>query len=162
MAAPLTPSVPNAAAARPKLIQHPGRVATVIVALALVATLGIVLLQSANTDTASERLYPTAIDGVSPGSGELVRAQDTITADLRDGLTGVLLLKAPGGEYVEIPEDQLERIGPLGQLSFRTDADQEFTKFSPGEWGAVVLFWPEGKPRPANPGRYSWSFRAGA
>ena len=128
----------------------------------MVVTLGVVLLQSANTDTASERIYPEAIDGVSPGSGELIHAQDTITADLRDGLTGVLLLKPPGGGYVEIPEDQLDRIGPLGQLSFRTGPDNEFAKFSPGIWGAEVLFWPQGKERPATPGRYSWSFRVGA
>lgn len=168
MAAPVTPtSAPNAAApgtaaTRPKLIQHPGRVATVIVALALVVTLGVVLLASADTDTASERIYPEAIDGVSPGPGELIRAQDTITADLRDGLTGVLILTPPGAAGIEIPEDQLERIAPLGQLSFRTDPDHEFTKFSPGVWGAEVFFWPQGKDRPATPGRYSWSFRVGA
>jgi hypothetical protein len=162
MAAPITPSAP-VTARRPKLIQHPSRVATVIAALALVVTLGVVLLQSANTDTASERRYPTAIDGVSPGPGELIRAQDTISADLRDGLTGVILLKAPGEPtYLEIPEDQLERIGPLGQLSFRTDAEHEFAKFAPGEWGALVLFWPQGKERPVTPGQYSWAFRVGA
>jgi hypothetical protein len=146
-----------------RLIEHPGRVATVVITLAVVITLGVVLLSSADTDTPSERRYPAAIDGVSPGPGELIRLQDTITADLRNDLTGVLVINGVDAPSIgEIPEDQLERVVPLGQLSFRPGPDQEVERFEPGEYIATVLYWPQRKERPAQPGSFSWRFRAGA
>ncbi len=146
-------------------MKHPGRVAIVVGVVAVVITLGVWGLSASETDPGVGRDAPTlpaAIETLSPGPGELVRPQDTITIDLRDDLTGVLLLRREQGSTVEIPEDQLERVIPLGQLSFRTGPDQELARFEPGEYTATVYFWPQAKPRPDRPASYSWRFRAGA
>src|SRR5581483_470967 len=107
------------------------------------------------------RTFPNAIDDLSPEPGEIIRPQDTVTADLRNDLTGVLVLTGPGFRE-EIPEDQLERVVPLGQVSFRPGAGQDIRQFAPGQWSAVVLYWQQGKSRPAHPASYGWSFRVSA
>jgi hypothetical protein len=142
--------------ARQRLFQHPWRLAIIGVICLIVLNLGIVLLSQSDTSPEG-RTLPSTIDAVSPGPGELARLQDTITADLRDDLTGVLLLDGQ-----EVPEDQLERIVPLAEVSFRPGPDQDLEKFEPGVHNVAVYYWPQGKERPANPGVYSWSFRAGA
>ena len=153
------PDAPGPPAERPRLLRHPWRLAIVSVICLAVLNLGIVLMTQ--SDTAPEGQKPVsangAIESVSPGPGELARLQDTITVDLRDDLTGVLLLDGQ-----EVPEDQLERIVPLAEVSFRPGADKDLEKFEPGQHTVVVYYWPQGKERPANPAAYSWTFRAGA
>jgi len=122
----------------------------------IVLNLGVVALDQSDTSPGG-RTLPSTIDSLIPAPGELIRLQDTVGADLRDDLTGVLVL-----DGVEIPEDQLERVVPLAQVTFRPGADQELERFEAGEHSLAVLYWPQGKPRPTNPGSYSWSFRAGA
>ena len=51
---------------------------------------------------------------------------------------------------------------PLGQVSFRPGPDKDIAKFAPGQHTVSVLFWQQGKPRPAHPGSFGWSFRTGA
>lgn len=118
--------------------------------------LAVIALDESDTSPAGRDL-PSAIDSVTPAPGELVRLQDTIGADLRDDLTGVLVL-----DGAEIPEDQLERVVPLAQVTFRPGPDQDLTSFEAGDHTLEVLYWPQGKPRPSRPSSYSWSFRAGA
>ncbi len=163
-APPAPPELPppgsaEAPAQRPPLFRHPWRLAIVAVICLAVLNLGIVLMSQ--SDTAPEGRTPVsangAVESVSPGPGELARLQDTITADLRDDLTGVLLIDGQ-----EVPEDQLERIVPLARVSFRPGADKDLQKFEPGQHTVVVYYWPQGKNRPANPAAYSWTFRAGA
>jgi hypothetical protein len=103
------------------------------------------------------RHLPSTIDSLTPDPGELIRLQDTIGVDLRDDLTGVLVLDGQ-----EIPEDQLERVVPLAEVTFRPGPGKDLEKFEPGLHTLTVLYWEQGKPRPAKPGSYSWSFRAGA
>jgi hypothetical protein len=100
---------------------------------------------------------------VSPEPGSIAGPIDTITVDLDDHLTGVLLLKQAGA-YVEIPEDQLDRVTELGQLSFRPGPGKEITKFAAGENDVVVLFWSKTRVggRPDHPASYSWSFQVKA
>jgi hypothetical protein len=129
---------------------------TVGVIVVVVLNLAVLLLSQSDTQPQG-RTLPSTIDSVSPGPGELARLQDTITADLRDDLTGVLVL-----DGVEIPEDQLERIVPLAEVSFRPGPDKDLTRFEPGLHNVAVRYWPQGKERPAKPGVFSWSFRAGA
>jgi len=163
---PSAPTVVTPTPARPqrkKLIEHPGRVAIVIIALAVVIGLGALALSRSDTDTRNERIFPTAIETVSPRPGELIRQQDTITADLRDGLTGVLILSGPGFPTQEIPLDQLEIVKPLSQISFRPGPGQEIARFEPGDWSAQVLYWVGTQfNRPERVGSYSWRFRVGA
>jgi hypothetical protein len=155
--AALTPVRSHSPARRRPLFQHPWRIAIVVAAVLVVANLGLLLLDAADTEPVRHRGLPTAVEGVTPGPGELIRLQDTIVVDLRDNLTGVLLL-----DGAEVPEDQLDRVVPLGQLSFRPGPSKDLLQFEPGEHTAVVLYWPQGKARPATPASYSWRFRAGA
>ena len=157
---PSAPTVvpPTPARSKQRLIEHPGRVAIVIVSLAVVISLGALLLNRSDTDTRTERIYPTAVQTVSPRPGELIRLQDTITADLRDGLTGVLLI-----DRQEVPLDQLEIVKPLSQISFRPGPGKDLERFEPGVHTATVLFWVGTQfDRPDKVGSYSWQFRAGA
>ena len=129
-----------------------------IVGVVVVAVLNLGALLLSQSDTRPQgRTLPSTIDSVSPGPGELARLQDTITADLRDDLTGVLVIDGQ-----EVPEDQLDRIVPLAQVSFRPGPDTDLARFEPGEHTVVVYFWPQGKERPERPDAYSWRFRAGA
>ena len=141
---------------RQPVFTHPWRVVIVVGVLLAAVNLGVLLLAESDT-TRDVTRFPSAIDQVSPRPGELIRPEDTITADLSNDLTGVLVI-----DRVEIPEDQLDRIVPLGQVSFRPGPTKEFTRFDPGAHTAVVYYWPQGKPRPAKPSAYSWSFRSGA
>ncbi len=146
---------------RPPLLRHPWRVATVVVVLVAVANLGVVLFHEADTSRTGQT-YPNAIDSLSPAPGDIISPLDTITVDLRDDLTGVLLLGRGDEALQEVPEDQTDRVIPLGQLSFRPGPGKDITRFAPGSYNAVVYYWPQGKDRPAHPGSYPWSFRVGA
>jgi hypothetical protein len=148
-----------ARAQRRKLVEHPGRVAIVIITLAVVVALGAALLSGSDTDTRNERVgFPMAVEDVTPRPGELIRPLDTITADLHDGLTGVLLI-----DRQEVPLDQLEIVKPLSQISFRPGPDKDLQRFEPGVHTATVLYWVGTQNnRPAKPGSFSWQFRAGA
>jgi hypothetical protein len=151
---------PGPATPRPPLFKHPWRIAIVVAGLLAVANLGILLLNKADTSRTGRDL-PTAIDSLTPEPGEIIRPQDTVTADLSTGLTGVLVLSGPGFNE-RIPEDQLERVSPLGQVSFRPGPDHDIRQFTPGNWSAVVLFWKEGKREPLHPNSFGWSFRVSA
>ena len=151
------------ATSRRKLFQHPGRVAIVVVALLVVLNLGIVLLNNSDTSPGGRNPLPVTVESVSPEPGSIAGPIDTITVDLDDHRTGVLLVKKAGA-YVEIPEDQLDRVVELGQISFRPGPGKEITKFSAGENDVVVLFWSKTRVggRPAHPASYSWSFQVKA
>jgi hypothetical protein len=154
MAAPTTTT-------RPALFRHPWRIA--IVALVLVAVVNLLVVLGSQSDTQPQgRSLPSTIDSVSPEPGDIARPQDTITADLRDDLTGVLKIGRVGSPVQEIPEDQLERIVPLAEVSFRPGPGKDLTHLEPGVYNAQVDYWPQGKPRPARPGVYAWTFRVTA
>lgn len=160
-----TPAPPPAVAKEP-LVKHPGRVLTVVLMLGAVVTLAIWGLSSAQTDTGIARNAPTlpsSVETVIPGPGELAGRQDTISVDLRDDLTGVMLVEQLDGDRqrFEVPEDQMDRIVPLGQLSWRPGPGQELERLEAGNYRVTVLYWPQAKPRPENPSAYSWQFRVG-
>ena len=164
MTTPSTPAPPAGPPAKEPLVKHPGRVLTVVLALGAVITLMIVAITSAQTDTGDTRnagLLPTPVEKTIPGIGELIRRQDTIEVDLQDDLTGVLVIEPPDGPRFEVPEDQTERIVPLGQLSWRPGPDRELEQFEAGTYRATVLYWPQSKPRPAQPSGFTWEFRVG-
>ena len=143
--------------ARPRLFRHPGRVAVVVVALLAVANLGLLLLDRADTSQGGLPPLPSNIESVTPERGSISSLQDTVSADLSDGLTGVLVIDGQ-----EVPEDELDRVPELGIVSFRPGSDRSLTKFAAGTHQVVVLYWSRTKPRPAKPGSYAWTFRASA
>jgi hypothetical protein len=156
-----------AAAARParrRLFKHPGRVAIVAVTLLVVLNLGIVLLNESDTSPGGSNPLPATVTSVLPEPGTIASPVDTVVVDLDDSLTGVLLIKQDTGGYVEIPEDQLDRVVELSQIAFRPGPDKEITRFSPGTVDVVVLFWSKTRlgGRPKHPASYSWSFQVKA
>ena len=131
----------------------------VVIALLVVVNLGIVLLNNAETDPGGTNPLPATVESVSPEPDSIVGPVDSITVDLDDSLTGVLLVRH-NGRYVEIPEDQLDRVVELGQISFRPGPGKEITRFNAGQNDVVVLSWSQTRVggRPKNPASYSWSF----
>src|SRR5258707_1208269 len=93
-----------AAPARRRLFQHPGRVAIIAITLLVTLNLGIFLLNEADTSPAGDKALPVDIQAVSPKPDELTSLVDTVSVDLADQYTGVLVI-----DGVEIPEDQLDR-----------------------------------------------------
>jgi hypothetical protein len=136
---------------RRPMLKHPARVLIVFGVLLIVGNLALFLLEESDTSREG-RTFPIAIDTVNPLPGEILRPQDTITADLRTGLTGVLVI-----DRIEVPEDQLDRVEPLGEVSFRPGPGKELERFEPGIHTIVVRYWEIGKQRPASPSSYSWS-----
>lgn len=150
------------AARRKKLFEHPWRIA--IIAIALFAVLNLVVILFSNADTSkpgSAALLPTFVESVHPDVGELTTLVDDVTVDLRDGLTGDLVLN---GQV--IPEDQLDRTPELGIVSFRPGKGKDLEQLSSGENTVIVYAWPRAAARPepleSAPLRYSWRFRAAA
>jgi hypothetical protein len=147
----------GAGATRPRLFRHPWRVAIVIVALLAAANLAIFVLAKSDTSRESTTGLPFDIVSLQPRPGELIRPQDTVTAQLRTNLTGVLVLDGQ-----EIPEDQIDRVAELGEVSFRPGAGKDLRQFPPGTHTLVVKYWLQGKPRPVHPVAFAWTFRVGA
>jgi hypothetical protein len=77
--------------ARPPIFRHPWRLVITAVVLLAVLNLGILLFSQSDTSREGRNL-PSAIDTLDPLPGEIIRVSDTITADLRNDLTGVLLI----------------------------------------------------------------------
>ena len=153
-----------AAPARRKLFQHPGRVAVIVVAALVVLNLGIVLLRESDTSQGGGNPLPATVESVQPEPGSIASPIDTIVVDLDDSLTGVLLVSQNNGPFVEIPEDQLDRVVELGQVAFRPGPDKEITRFSPGTVRVSVLYWSKTRigGRPQHPPSYTWSFEVKA
>src|SRR4051794_20614410 len=86
-------STPSATLPRRKLFQHPGRVAIVAVILLAVLNLGIFLLNKSDTSPGGRNPLPVTVQSVTPEPGSIAGPIDTITVDLDDRLTGVLLVK---------------------------------------------------------------------
>ncbi|HEX9504583.1 MAG TPA: hypothetical protein VGA62_01135 [Acidimicrobiia bacterium] len=140
-----------------RVFQHPGRVAVVVVGLLVVLNLGVVLLNSADTSPGGHPSLPETVQSISPERGSLTTLIDTVSVDLRDDLTGVLLI-----DGIEIPEDQLNRVVELGEVGFRPGPGKELVRLRTGDNTVVVLYWRQGKPRPKHPASFGWTFRAAA
>jgi hypothetical protein len=154
----MTAQLPAAPRAREPVFRHPWRVVVVVAVLLVVASLGAVVLDSADTSRPSESRNTAvrlgaAVESVNPEDGEIL--QDAITADLRNDLTGVLVI-----DGIEVPEDQTDRVEPLGQVSFRPGPGKDIVRFEPKRHRVAVLYWEQGKRRPAHPGGYTWTFRS--
>jgi hypothetical protein len=130
---------------RPPLIRHPGRVAVVVVAILVVANLGIVLLVNSDTGDSNTESLPSEIESVSPEPGAVALPQDVVSVDLRDDLTGELWIDGQ-----PVPDDQLEPI-QQGILTFRPGDGKELTRFEAGEHTVVARCWPTTEERPADP-----------
>jgi hypothetical protein len=153
-----------AAPARRRVFQHPGRVAVVAVVMLIVLNLGILVLNESDTSQGGGNPLPATVESVAPEPAAIAGPVDTIIVDLDNSLTGVLLIRQNDGPYVEIPEDQLDRVVELGQVAFRPGPGKDITRFQAGEIDVSVLYWSKTRVggRPKHPASYSWSFQVRA
>jgi hypothetical protein len=147
-----------AAPARRRLFKHPGRVAIVAVTLLVVLNLAILLFNQADTSPQGEKALPVDIQAVEPQPDQITGLIDTVTVDLADQYTGVLVI-----DGVEIPEDQLERVIGIQTVSFRPGPDKIISRFRAGENTVIVKYW-NGRlqDRPDKTYSFSWTFVAKA
>jgi hypothetical protein len=143
--------------AREPLFRHPWRVAVVAVALIAVLNLGVILVINADTSEPGTESLPEVVESISPQAGELTGLVDDVSVDLRDDLTGELVIDGR-----EIPLDQTDGVPELGILTFRPGPDKELNRFRPGENTVLVRYWQRGAERPDDPPTYGWRFRAAA
>jgi hypothetical protein len=149
---------PAAAPPRRKLFKHPGRVAVVAITALVVINLAIFLFNESDTSPQGEKALPVDIQAVSPEPDQITGLVDTVTVDLADQYSGVLVV-----DGIEIPEDELERVVGIQQVSFRPGPDKTISRFRAGENTVVVKYW-NGRlqDRPDKPYSFSWSFVAKA
>ena len=149
-----------ATAKRPRVFEHPGRVAVIVIALVVVANLAFFLGRESDTSEKGPGglpPLPSEIESISPERGEITGLVDSIEVDLNDNYTGDLAI-----DGITIPEDQLERTEQLGLIQFRPGPGKEITRLRTGENTVVVTFWPRIQDRPDTPPTFSWRFRAAA
>jgi hypothetical protein len=149
----------SAAAPRRRLFQHPGRVAIVVITVLVAINLSVFALNEADTSAPGPKSLPADIQSVSPTPNENTGLVDTVSVDLADRYTGVLVI-----DGIEIPEDQLDRVRSIQTVSFRPGPGKEISAFRPGVNTVTVKYW-DGRlqDRPATGlFSYSWTFRASA
>jgi hypothetical protein len=140
--------------------KHPERVAIVVIGLLAVGNLAWFGYRATDTSTAADR-RPDAIDVVLPAEDSVVRPQETIGFDLRDGLVGVLSL-----DRLRIPEDQYDGDRAVGQVFWRPGADKEFEALPGGRHDVTAEYWDasksEDQAREDNDiFSYTWQFTVG-
>jgi hypothetical protein len=126
-----------------------------LVAVVIAAAAGLFALSFTTSDSGDGPTLPSGVHAIEPIHQALISPQGTIGVDLADDHTGVLLI---GGQ--EVPEDQLVRVAPLGQLSFNPGPDKDVERFEAGTHTATVVYWPVAESRDAAQ-RFTWIFRVG-
>ncbi|HEY7136032.1 MAG TPA: hypothetical protein VIB48_13290 [Acidimicrobiia bacterium] len=139
----------------PAKARHPWRFAIVAVGLLIVVNLLVYVGVSADTSDKT-RVLPSEVQNVLPAPGSQVRVQDTVAVDLRDDLTGVLVI-----DGVELPENEISRIPSLGEISFRPGQGKVFERLEPGVHNVSVIYWPQIKNRSDGTQTFTWSFSTG-
>jgi len=145
---------------RKRLFKHPGRVAVVAIAVLVVLNLGIVLANESDTSPQGEKALPVDIQAVSPEPDQITGLVDTVTVDLADQYSGVLVI-----DGIEIPDDQLERVVGIQTISFRPGPGKEISRFRAGDNNVTVLYWNgrvQDRPAKGKEYSFSWSFVAKA
>lgn len=95
---------------------------------------------------------PEVIESVSPPGGNLDLRQVTISADLKPGYTGFLLL-----DGVEVPRDELVVVDALNSVTFRPPPESDYYQLEPGPHCATVVYRRFGEVEDAS-SRYRWCF----
>jgi hypothetical protein len=137
--------------------RHPARVIVVVVGVLAVLNLAFFIGRAQDSSEPGVNLLPSAVESVSPEPGTQADRRITVTADLLDGLTGVLEIDGQ-----RLPEDQLDYVEPQGIISFQPGPDQELSSFEPGEHTVRVLYWKATEDEPSDPDSFGWRFRATA
>jgi hypothetical protein len=138
-------------------VRHPWRIVIVVAGVLAVANLAVLLASVQDSSDPDDESLPSSIESVSPAPGTQADRRTSVSVDLRDGLTGVLVI-----DRLRLPEDQLDYNAPQSIITFRPGSDAEFSDFEPGEHAVQVLYWKQGEEEPPDPSSYGWTFRATA
>jgi len=120
--------------------------------LGLVVILFVIAVVS--SDTSQTRPNTSGVESVSPAPGGLHRPSAEISVNLDEGYVGRLYING-----VQIPEDQMESDGTLGQYSFYPGPGKSIEAFETGNHNARIVYWRADQPEPLNPEEYTWEFR---
>lgn len=128
--------------------------------LLVAASLAILGATSQDTSAPVAEL-PGAIERLYPEPGAVIRPQETVGVDLRDGLQAVIVIDGN-----RIPEDQYIGDRNLGVYQYRPGEGQEFREFEPGHHEITIEHWPatmleDDARRRGEVGVYSWRFVVG-
>ena len=75
-----------------------------------VASIGLIAIMSADTETRTQRTPSGDVTDVSPAPNTIVPPQSPVVVDLRDDLIGALTICDPTQHCVAIPDDQVEQV----------------------------------------------------
>lgn len=130
------------------------QVALVASLLLIIVVASVALIRTADTGTKSQTgQVPSEIERYSPIPGSVVRPQETVEVDLRNGLVGDLVI-----DGVVIPVDQTEQVPELGTIAFRPGPGKEITQFGAGQH-QVTVRWRALLAAPDQvDGEYTWAF----
>lgn len=167
---PATPAAP------PARRLHPARVAVVVALVGVAVFLVIVIAATARTDDVtgrvsgrsetanrpgfgpeSGRTRPLEVESVQPAPTDVVGPQPEIRADLLSGYDAALIVDGK-----EIPDDQVAKIIPLGQISFRPGKGKDIDYFDAGVHSVRVVYWPDVGTRERDGKTFDWTFRVAA
>jgi hypothetical protein len=130
-----------------------GVVRALVISLLLAVAVAGLWISFAQTRTHEGPKYvDAAIEAVYPGPGDLELRQTRVGVDLQVGYTAVLFVDGR-----EIPEDQLERVVPLGQVFYTPAVGKETGALAPGRHCGTALLWREVQKRETGR-KYSWCF----
>ena len=143
--------------------RHPTRVLVIVLGILVVLNLAFFLGREQDSSEEGTDTLPSTVENVTPARGSTTGLITDVIADLRAGLTGVLII-----DDLCIPEDQLDVDPSLGTVAFRPGPDKEFENFEPGNHEVVVVYRESTDTEPPNPCDASvaglsaarWSFRA--
>jgi hypothetical protein len=145
------------------------RIAIVVGGLLIAANL--LLFSGLGSGDSSAPPLPSQIQQLYPNPQEVIRPQETVGADLRDDLQGVLYINR-----VQVPEDQLSGDQGLGIVTFRPGCvstgptspgfECAYREFDPGTYNLQVEYWPRTESQSEarskrHLGSYSWSIKVG-
>lgn len=134
--------------------RNPWRV--VIVVAGLLVAVNLIVWAGLSAEQGDDgKPLPGAIESIVPVEGGLTSSNSSVQVDLRDDMTGVLVI-----DGAEIPEDQLRVTADLGIIEFRPGEGQEISRFEPGSHTATVVYWPRTGSR-TDSESFSWDFRVG-
>lgn len=94
------------------------------------------------------------IESVSPGNGDEVLAQSSVSIDLAEGYFAELTING-----IKIPEAELRRIDALNSVEFQPGEGRSMERLKPDVNCANALYWPLAQGRSAARS-YRWCFTA--
>lgn len=131
-----------------------------LVALAVVAVVGLAVSYGNVDSTPGDSLVPSVIESVQPAPGDLVPRQSIIEVDLQSGYHAELWIQTnpTAGTWQRIPESELVFVEGTGVYTWSPGPGRVVEEWQAGEHTLRVV-WDTLTGLP-DVGEYEWSFRS--